>query len=168
MIRPDNVLVWATFFPLIGAGIILVLTALGYAFKLPKSFMDQSARWVTLLFSALMLVASFLAWHWFDPSAPGLAIAGKATGVQMVSRAVWIRPFNVDWFVGVDGLSISMVLLTASSPSWPPSLPCPGGREGSTPRRWPAWTSTGTTMRITRSTSRSGWSQRTWCSCSFS
>jgi len=127
MIRPDNVLVWATFFPLIGAGLILVLIALGYALRLPKSVLDQSARWVTLAASALMLVASVLAWHWFDPSAAGLAVAGKATGVQMVSRAVWIRPFNVEWFVGVDGLSISMVLLTgiisfvaavASMPWW--------------------------------------------------
>ena len=127
MIRPDNVLVWATFFPLIGAGIILVLTALRYLLRLPKAFMDQSARWVTLVFSGLMLVTSILAWRWYDPAAPGLLVQGKATGVQMVSRAVWIRAFNVEWFVGVDGLSISMVLLTgiisfvaavASMPWW--------------------------------------------------
>jgi len=127
MIRPDNVLVWATFFPLIGAGVILVLTAVRYALRLPKGFMDQSARWVTLAASALMLVASFLAWRWYDPNAAGLVVGGKATNVQMVSRAVWIRPFNVEWFVGVDGLSISMVLLTgiisfvaaiASMPWW--------------------------------------------------
>ena len=32
--------------------------------------------------------------------------------MQFVNHAVWIRPFNVEYFVGVDGLSISMVLLT--------------------------------------------------------
>jgi NADH-quinone oxidoreductase subunit M len=127
MIRPDNVLVWATFLPVIGAIIILALMAARHFLDLPKRFVDQSARWVTLVSSFLMLVASVLAWNWFDPKAPGLLVQGKATGVQMVSRAVWIRPFNVDWFVGVDGLSISMVLLTgiisfvaaiASMPWW--------------------------------------------------
>jgi len=112
MIRPDNVLVWATFLPVIGAILILALMAARHFLDLPKRFVDQSARWVALIASFLMLVASILAWHWFDPQAPGLLVQGKATGVQMVSRAVWILPFNVDWFVGVDGLSISMVLLT--------------------------------------------------------
>jgi NADH-quinone oxidoreductase subunit M len=127
MIRPDNVLVWATFLPVIGAIVILALMAARHFLDLPKRFVDQSARWVALVASFLMLVASLLAWHWFDPQAPGLLVQGKATGVQMVSRAVWILPFNVDWFVGVDGLSISMVLLTgiisfvaaiASMPWW--------------------------------------------------
>jgi NADH-quinone oxidoreductase subunit M len=112
MIRPDNVLVWATFFPLVGAGVILALMALRFALKLPKSFVDQGARFATLLFSGLMLICSILAWVWYDPSGAGLVVQGKQTGVQLVSRAVWIRAFNVEWFVGVDGLSISMVLLT--------------------------------------------------------
>jgi len=112
MIRPDNVLVWATFFPLIGAGVILALMALRYALKLPKSFVDQGSRFATLLFSGLMLLCAILAWVWYDPSGAGLVVQGKPTGVQLVSRAVWIRAFNVEWFVGVDGLSISMVLLT--------------------------------------------------------
>jgi NADH-quinone oxidoreductase subunit M len=112
MIRPDNVLVWATFLPLIGAGVILALMAIRFAMKLPKSFVDQGSRIVTLLFSGLMLLCAILAWVWYDPNAAGLVVAGRQTGVQMVSRAVWIRAFNVEWFVGVDGLSISMVLLT--------------------------------------------------------
>src|SRR5512147_171680 len=127
MIRPDNVLGWATFLPVIGAAVILALMAARYFLGLPKRFLDQASRWVTLVASALMMLTAFLAWHWFDPRAPGLLVQGKATGVQMVSRAVWIRPFNVEWFVGVDGLSISMVLLTglisfvaaiASMPWW--------------------------------------------------
>jgi NADH-quinone oxidoreductase subunit M len=127
MIRPDNVLVWATFLPVIGAGLILALMLARSFIGLPKRFLDQSSRWITLVASFLMMLTSFLAWNWFDPKAPGLVVQGKATGVQMVSKAVWIRPFNVEWFVGVDGLSISMVLLTglisfvaaiASMPWW--------------------------------------------------
>jgi NADH-quinone oxidoreductase subunit M len=127
MIRPDNVLVWATFLPLIGAGVILVLMALRGLLGLPKAFLDQGARFITLLFSGLMLLCAVLAWYWYDPNGAGLAVQGRATGVQLVNRAVWIRAFNVEWFVGVDGLSISMVLLTgivsfvaaiASMPWW--------------------------------------------------
>jgi NADH-quinone oxidoreductase subunit M len=127
MIRPDNVLVWATFLPVIGSAVILALMVARSFLGLPKRFIDQASRVVTLVASFLMLVASILAWHWFDPRAQGLLVQGKATGVQMVSRAIWIRPFNVEWFVGVDGLSISMVLLTgiisfvaaiASMPWW--------------------------------------------------
>ena len=112
MIRPDNVLVWATFLPVIGAAVILALMVLRHFLDLPKRFVNQASRWVTLIASFLMMLTSFLAWHWFDPNGQGMLVQGKATGVQMVNRAVWIRPFNVEWFVGVDGLSISMVLLT--------------------------------------------------------
>src|SRR6185312_8608188 len=34
-------------------------------------------------------------------------------GLQFVQHVVWIPAFNVEYFVGVDGLSILMVLLTA-------------------------------------------------------
>ncbi len=127
MIRPDNVLVWATFLPIIGAAVILALMVVRHFLDLPKRFLDQASRWITLVASGLMMLTTFLAWNWFEPNAQGLLVQGKATGVQMVSRAVWIRPFNVEWFVGVDGLSISMVLLTglisfvaaiASMPWW--------------------------------------------------
>ncbi|MEI7703397.1 MAG: NADH-quinone oxidoreductase subunit M [Deltaproteobacteria bacterium] len=127
MIRPDNVLVWATFLPVIGAALILALMSVRHFLGLPKRFLDQSSRWITLVASFLMMVTSILAWAWFDPKAQGLLVQGKATGVQMVNRGIWIRPFNVEWFVGVDGLSISMVLLTglisfvaaiASMPWW--------------------------------------------------
>ena len=34
-------------------------------------------------------------------------------GFQFIEHGVWIRCFNVEYFVGVDGISITMVLLTA-------------------------------------------------------
>ena len=35
------------------------------------------------------------------------------TGYQFVERVPWIRTFNIDYFVGIDGISVTMVLLTA-------------------------------------------------------
>ena len=49
MIRPDNVLVWATFLPVIGAAVILALMVARHFLDLPKRFLDQASRWVTLV-----------------------------------------------------------------------------------------------------------------------
>jgi NADH-quinone oxidoreductase subunit M len=52
---------------------------------------------------------------------PQLIIAGwlvdnfntTTTGIQFVERHPWIRAYHIFYFMGVDGISISMVLLTA-------------------------------------------------------
>ncbi len=113
MFGPDNVLSWATFAPLGGAILIVLLAALRYAAGVKQRTLDQASRAIALVASGLSLVAAVYAWSFYDPHAAGLAVAGKETGVQLVQRAVWIRGFSVEWFVGVDGLSISMVLLSA-------------------------------------------------------
>ncbi|HUK66253.1 MAG TPA: NADH-quinone oxidoreductase subunit M [Anaeromyxobacteraceae bacterium] len=113
MFGADNVLCWATFLPLGGAALIVLLAALRYATGLSKKSLDEASRAIALVASGLSLVAAISAFVLYDPHAPGLVVAGKASGVQLVSRAVWIRGFNVEWFVGVDGLSISLVLLSA-------------------------------------------------------
>ncbi|HEX9290894.1 MAG TPA: NADH-quinone oxidoreductase subunit M [Anaeromyxobacteraceae bacterium] len=127
MFSHENVLAWATFLPLGGAILIVLLAAVRYATGLSKRTLDQASRAIALGASFLSLVAAVYAWSFYDPHAPGMIVAGKETGVQLVQRAIWIRGFNVEWFVGVDGLSISMVLLSglisfiatiASMPWW--------------------------------------------------
>jgi NADH-quinone oxidoreductase subunit M len=114
----QHVLTWATFFPAIGAALIVALVAVRYLAGLPKAFLDQSSRFIALATSGLSLVAALAAWRWYQPAVPG---------VQLAERAVWIRAFNVEYFVGVDGISISLVLLSglisfvatiASMPWW--------------------------------------------------
>src|SRR5512146_641918 len=118
MFTAANVLSWATFFPLIGAAAIVVLVVVKFLAKLPKKTVDDAARWIALITSGLSLVAAIYAWRMFDGAKPG---------VQLVQRFVWIRAFNVEYFVGTDGLSISMILLSglvsfiatiASMPGW--------------------------------------------------
>ena len=159
-LNPGNVLSWATFFPLIGAAAIVVLLAVRGIANLPKKLVDDGARLIALATSGLSFVAAIAAWRMYDPT---------DTGVQLAHHFVWIRAFNIEYYVGVDGLSISMVLLSglisfiatiASMPWW----------SGARAARWPAWsrtTATGTTTRTTRSTSRCGWCPATWsCCCS--
>jgi NADH-quinone oxidoreductase subunit M len=113
-----NVLSWATFFPLIGAAAIVALLAVKFLANLPKRTVDDAARWIALVTSGLSLVAAIAAWQMFDSS---------KVGVQMEHHFTWIRAFNIEFYLGVDGLSISMVLLSglisfiatiASMPWW--------------------------------------------------
>jgi NADH-quinone oxidoreductase subunit M len=98
-----HVLTWLTFFPLVGFGIIVILYLAGH-----KN--DQVLRWITLGVMGLNLaLAIWLYWR-FD------AAVGKTTGndgYQFIEHGIWIRSLNVEYFVGVDGISITMVLLTA-------------------------------------------------------
>jgi NADH-quinone oxidoreductase subunit M len=115
---PGNVLSWATFFPALGAGLIGLMLCLRAVVSIPKKAADEAARWIAMVTSALSFLAAIAAWRMYDPAIPG---------AQMTAHAVWIKGFNVEYFVGADGLSISMVLLSglisfiatiASMPWW--------------------------------------------------
>ena len=113
-----NVLSLATFFPLIGAAVIVLLMIGRATLGLGKTLVDQASRWIALVTSGLSMAAAIAARSLYDP---------KLGGVQLVAKAVWIRDFNVEYFVGADGISISMILLSglisfiatiASMPWW--------------------------------------------------
>src|SRR5512142_495429 len=127
MFGPHNVLSWATFSPVAGAVLIAVLAAVRYSSGMSKRTLDQASRTIALVASGVSLLAAIAAWAWYDPHAPGMLVAGKSTGVQLVQKGIWIKAFNVEYFVGADGLSISMILLSglisfvatiASMPWW--------------------------------------------------
>jgi NADH-quinone oxidoreductase subunit M len=88
-----GVLSWITFFPLIGIPIILFL---------PKD-RPNLIRWTGGLVSAVPLVLGIWLFVNFDRGTAGL---------QFVERATWIQAFNIEYFLGIDGLSVPMVLLT--------------------------------------------------------
>ncbi|MCW5893430.1 MAG: NADH-quinone oxidoreductase subunit M [bacterium] len=82
-----------TFLPLVGAAVVLALPA-------------SEPRLVRLVATAATLPSLGLACRLvarFDP----------AGGFQFVDRVPWIPAFNIEYFVGVDGISVTMVLLTA-------------------------------------------------------
>jgi NADH-quinone oxidoreductase subunit M len=127
MISQQNVLSWATFFPLLGLGLIFLFAAIRSLAGLSKAALDQASRIIATITSGGSLACALLAWHWYDPSAGGTMVNGHATGVQLVQHFTWIKAFNIEYLMGVDGLSISMVLLSglisfvatiASMPWW--------------------------------------------------
>jgi NADH-quinone oxidoreductase subunit M len=82
-----------TFTPLIGAVLVLLL---------PKTS-DRSIKLVSLAASFISLILTLCMWSRFDPNA----------GLMFEERWPWIPALNVDYRLAVDGLSVTMVLLTA-------------------------------------------------------
>jgi NADH-quinone oxidoreductase subunit M len=64
----------------------------------------RNARTVALIFNALSAFYALMLWQKFDAIAPGL---------QLVERHAWIPSIGAEYFVGVDGLSLLLVLLTS-------------------------------------------------------
>ena len=91
---PDHLLSWMIFFPLLGAGLILLV---------PK-------RYPTLM--KLISVAATIPPLWW---AANLYVQFDrwSTGFQYVEKVPWIRAFNINYSLGIDGISVPMVLLTA-------------------------------------------------------
>ncbi|MBI5547111.1 MAG: NADH-quinone oxidoreductase subunit M [Deltaproteobacteria bacterium] len=94
-------LTWMTFTPLIGVGLIFALLALKKV--VGPGLVTQGARAIALLASAVDVGLGLWLWRIFD---------SNAAGPQFVHHFVWMKQFNIEYFVGVDGVSISMVILT--------------------------------------------------------
>jgi NADH-quinone oxidoreductase subunit M len=60
-------------------------------------------RWAALGVSLLSFATTLWLWQLFDPN---------AAGFQMVERASWLPAFGIEYFLGVDGISLMLVVLT--------------------------------------------------------
>jgi NADH-quinone oxidoreductase subunit M len=79
------------FLPLIGALVGLMLRS------------AEAVRWGALVTTLVTLVASLPLWTGFDRGSHAF---------QFVERVDWIPTFNIEYSVGVDGISLLLVLLT--------------------------------------------------------
>jgi len=92
VIHESNLLSLLIILPLLGAAII------GF---MPRN--DGWARRITLAFTLLVFAISLPLWYLFDTSSHEM---------QFVTRVPWIPAFNINYAVGVDGISVLLVLLT--------------------------------------------------------
>jgi len=60
-------------------------------------------RWFSLVVSVVGFLLSLLVWFRFDPENPGF---------QFVEQISWIPQFGISYHVGVDGISLLLILLT--------------------------------------------------------
>ncbi len=84
---------WMTFIPLIGMGAVLLI---------PKQ-QHGLIRWVSAIATGIPLLLGVKMYLAFD--------RGTAQ-MQFVESMPWIESFNIHYFLGIDGLSFPMVLLT--------------------------------------------------------
>lgn len=64
---------------------------------------EQTVRSLAFGFSIIEFLLSLAVLFRYDPTSPAL---------QLVEKAVWIERFGVSYFVGIDGISLWLVLLT--------------------------------------------------------
>jgi NADH-quinone oxidoreductase subunit M len=86
------------FVPLIGA--VLVLLAGGRGDRPER---EPLVRLLALGVSLVTFALTLLLWWWFDPA---------SADYQFVERRRWIPAFGIQYFIGVDGISLFLIVLT--------------------------------------------------------
>ena len=86
-----------TFLPLVGVGFILLLRGDG-------DEVARNARWVALWTSLLDFALSIVIWVNFDAT---------TADFQFVEQAQWLPQFNIAYQMGIDGISLFFVVLSA-------------------------------------------------------
>src|ERR1051325_11758046 len=81
------------FTPLVGALLLLLVNK--------KS--ENAIRWIANIFTLIGFAVSVPLWFWYQPS---------GSDFQFVERAPWIPSIGAEYFLGVDGLSTLLILLT--------------------------------------------------------
>src|SRR5947199_512735 len=81
------------FTPLAGALLLLFI---------PKQNED-AIRWIANIVTFVGFIISVPLWFWYNPQGPDF---------QFVERAPWIPSIGADYYLGVDGLSTLLILLT--------------------------------------------------------
>jgi len=89
------ILSFLTFFPLIG--VIFILLRRG-----SDEVIERSSKNISILVSVINFIVSLFLWSKFDPA---------NAGFQFIEETQWIKNF-VSYKMGVDGISIFLVLLT--------------------------------------------------------
>jgi len=92
MMLSTHLLSWLIFLPIVGGVAVL---GLGHRATL--------AKWLSLAVSGLALLLSIPLWTWFKTG---------TSEMQFVERAPWISTIHSEFYIGVDGISVPLILLT--------------------------------------------------------
>jgi NADH-quinone oxidoreductase subunit M len=88
------ILSWVVFLPGVGGLIILFFV---------RKHQENLIRWLANIFAFLGFLISLPLWFYFDPAGPQF---------QFPEQHDWIPSIGVQYFLGVDGISILLILLT--------------------------------------------------------
>jgi len=86
-----------------------ILTPLAFALGLcfVPAAKAQTIRWLTILATFITAVVGALAFAWFSPQD-----VGSGSSFQFEQTIPWVEKLDLNWHVGVDGISVVLVLLT--------------------------------------------------------
>src|SRR5512137_2326269 len=90
----NHALTLITFIPLVGTALILAM----------PDAMKSTYKWVAVAATFPQLLIAVYLYNNFDTT---------TTAIQFAEKYPWIAAYHINYFMGVDGISISMVLLTA-------------------------------------------------------
>ncbi|MBU2511611.1 NADH-quinone oxidoreductase subunit M [bacterium] len=87
---------WVVFIPLIGVPFLWLVS-------------KEKAKWVALIAVIIDFLVALPLFINFDKALKGVTTVGE---MQFVEKASWIPSLGIEYFIGVDGISITMILLT--------------------------------------------------------
>jgi len=90
----NDILTLVTFFPLIGAVLLLLV---------PRARHD-SVKSISLIIAFITMLLSFMLYAMFDP---------LANGMQFEVNIPWITSLGIHYHMGIDGISLLLIVLTA-------------------------------------------------------
>ena len=88
----DSILTLLMALPLFGAAMIVLLART-----------DDDARYIAIFITTATFIASLALWFGFDH---------EASGYQFVQNIPWFKGHNIGYYVGIDGISLLMIMLT--------------------------------------------------------
>jgi NADH-quinone oxidoreductase subunit M len=91
----SNILSLILFTPLAGAILLLFVSKRS----------ENAIRWIANLFALAGFLVSVPLWFWYD-------VGATAPQYQFVERMPWIPSIGAEYFLGVDGFSVLLILLT--------------------------------------------------------
>src|SRR5687768_16808823 len=65
---------------------------------------ERLVQWIALGASLVTLALTLALWYWFDPA---------SAEFQFSEKRAWIPSFGISYHVGLDGISLMLVVLTA-------------------------------------------------------
>ncbi len=98
----SSILTWLTFLP-IGAGLLLLAAGSVAQVSGRPGLPDRVWKIVGLAGTAFTFLLSLQLLRGFDATDPGF---------QFLQHVEWLPEFGIHWFVGIDGISLFLVLLT--------------------------------------------------------
>lgn len=109
------ILTWITFLPIIGILLVLLVPVAKDDKSREISYIIM--RWITLGITFIQLILAFVIYFNYNKSLVGF---NDISTFQFIERWTWINAFfpilglvKVEYFLGIDGISAPMVLLTA-------------------------------------------------------